>query len=381
MALHRSAVRVQREITHLCHEGLEPLVLIREVLSRLSVAVPVDTWMCATLDPATLLYTGSVRHGFPEGAADATPRLMHNEFMEDDFNKFETFARGRRSVGALFEATGGVPERSIRYRDIFLPMGLGDELRGALKAGSSAWGAFCLHRELAPSGFTADETEYVQQLAPHLGEGLRASLLLGGIEESEPGTGPGLMILSDELDLLAVTPVAERWLSEMGDWSRTQVPQTVVAVATRLLACESGDGISSDAMPRARARTRSGHWLTLHATRLSRPESGNQIAVIMELARPIEIAPLLLEAYGLTQREKDVARLVLQGWSTEAIVDELVISALTVQQHLKAVFEKVGVRSRRELVAQVFHQRYLPRMLAGDRVGANGWFASPAAGA
>ena len=84
-----------------------------------------------------------------------------------------------------------------------------------------------------------------------------------------------------------------------------------------------------------------------HASRLAAGEPGGQIAVILEVARPVEVAPPLLAAYALTPRETEVAALVLAGHSTEAIAATLVISPFTVQQHLKAMFEKVGVRSRR----------------------------------
>ena len=92
-----------------------------------------------------------------------------------------------------------------------------------------------------------------------------------------------------------------------------------------------------------------------------------------------EIAPLVLEAYDLTEREAQVAQLVLQGVPTDEIAAALSISSLTVQQHLKAVFDKTGVRSRRDLVAQIFTRQYLPRILAGARLGADGWFAEPSA--
>ena len=107
----------------------------------------------------------------------------------------------------------------------------------------------------------------------------------------------------------------------------------------------------------------------LHAARLSGASGERQIAVIVEPAAPAEIAPLVLQAYGLTDREAQVAQLVLRGFSTREIADGLFIAALTVQQHLKAVFEKTGVRSRRELVAHVFAQHYLPRMLGPAGVG------------
>lgn len=374
MAMHRSAERVRRDIVQLCHAGLEPLSLLQASLERLQRVVPVDGWFCATTDPATLLYTSTQAHEIPESAS---PLLLHNEFMQDDFNKFESFTRGGRPVGVLYAATGGVPERSVRYRDIFVPMGLGDELRGAMMAGTSCWGCFCLHRELAPTGFTEEEAAFIQQLTPHLGEGIRASILLGSLDQAEPGTGPGLLILSDRLTLLAATPAAEQWLTEMGHRTRTGgLPEVILMLAARLQGLEQVGEVAPDAMPRARVRTRLGRWLTLHASRLAGGDPSGQIAIIFELARPVEVAPLLLEAYALTPREAELAQLVLQGWSTEAIVDELCISALTVQQHLKAVFEKVGVRSRRELVAQVFHQQYLPRVLAKDPIGAAGWFAA-----
>jgi DNA-binding NarL/FixJ family response regulator len=52
-----------------------------------------------------------------------------------------------------------------------------------------------------------------------------------------------------------------------------------------------------------------------------------------------------MSAYGLTQREPEVTRLVLQGKSTAEIANRLVVSPHTVQQQLKRIFEKTGVRS------------------------------------
>jgi DNA-binding CsgD family transcriptional regulator len=72
-----------------------------------------------------------------------------------------------------------------------------------------------------------------------------------------------------------------------------------------------------------------------------------------------------------------VTRLVLHGRSTREIADDLHVSAYTVQDHLKAIFAKVGVGSRRELVATLFQQHYAPRLEGGATVGSDGWFTGP----
>ena len=58
--------------------------------------------------------------------------------------------------------------------------------------------------------------------------------------------------------------------------------------------------------------------------------------------------------------------------STTQIGQALTISANTVQQHLKHVFEKTGVRSRRDLVGKVFFAHYEPRVRDNERRVADG---------
>ena len=116
----------------------------------------------------------------------------------------------------------------------------------------------------------------------------------------------------------------------------------------------------------ARVRTRGGAWVVLHGAVLV--DSGSRrVGVIVEAVTQDRISPLLMAAYQLTPRERDVTGLVLRGASTAAIAAELVLSPHTVQQHLKSVFEKTGVRSRRELVARVFFAHYEPRFRDNER--------------
>jgi DNA-binding CsgD family transcriptional regulator len=103
----------------------------------------------------------------------------------------------------------------------------------------------------------------------------------------------------------------------------------------------------------------------------------NAVAVIIEQASPLEIAPVVMLAYGLTKQERAVTGLVCRGLSTREIAHRLFISTNTVQDHLKSIFSKTGVRSRRELVATILNEQYLPRIMTGQPLGPTGFFSEP----
>ena len=372
----RSAERVRQEIIRLSHAGLNSRTFRVETVRRLQKLIPIDASFFATADPATLLFTSAV---VDDVLARAASELLENEFLREDSVKFVSLARGPSPVGSLNVATKGELARSPRYQEILEAMDLGDELRAALVVGSKCWGFVCLHRERSSPNFTPTEATFLARLTPHLAEGLRTALLIGdaGATSLQPD-GPGLLLLGDDLSLAAMTPAAEGWLAEVAesDWpGALELPGAVYTVAARLQALEhAGSHASPDMTTRIRLRTASGRWLVLHASRLRASGSGGQIAVILEEARPVEIAPLIVDAYGLTKREGEITKLVLRGLSTAEVSGELHITNNTVRDHFKAIFDKVGVRSRRELVAQVFAQHYQPRMATGQEPKADGWF-------
>jgi DNA-binding CsgD family transcriptional regulator len=372
----RSAERVRQEIVRLCHAGLDSRTFRVESVRRLRRLIPVDASFFATADPATLLFTSAV---VDDVLAQATSQFVENEFLKDDSVKFVSLARASSPVDSLGVATKGELVRSPRYQEILEPMDLGDELRAALVVGSKCWGFMCLHRERSSSNFTPAEAAFLAKLTPHLAEGLRTTLLIGDARVASPQPdGPGLLLLADDLSLVAITPAAEAWLAEVAqyDWRGSlELPDAVYAVAARLLLLERGGGHAQpDLMPRTRLRTASGRWLVLHASRLRAADAEGRIAVIFEEARPSEIAPLIVDAYGLTKREGEITRLVLRGLSTAEVSGELHITPNTVRDHFKSIFDKIGVRSRRELVGQVFAQQYQPRMATGQEPDADGWF-------
>jgi DNA-binding CsgD family transcriptional regulator len=85
--------------------------------------------------------------------------------------------------------------------------------------------------------------------------------------------------------------------------------------------------------------------------------------VIIEPSRPQELAWLRVSAYGLSERERAVVDLVVQGASTREISRALYISEYTVQEHLSNAFDKVGVRGRRALIKRLFFDNLYPELL------------------
>lgn len=358
-ALTPQAARVARsKLVADAFAGHDVPTLLRRGIAALGSAVPFDAaGFCAT-DPDTLLWTDGVVVGLP---AETVPAFFEAEVLEDDVLAFRDLAGARRPVGVLSVVTDGAPERSARFRRMYRPNGMADELRVALMADGRCYGAACLLRAEGGPRFTAREATFMAEAGRHLGDGLRAALTAAPPAAPDAAlacaAGPAVVVVDDHARPLSVSDAAAAWLERLDPLAAAAgvmppVVQGVVASARRRAAGEDGPP------PRARLRTAGGCWVTLHATALSGDERA--WAVVLEPSRPSEVLPLIAEGHDLTGREREVLALLLRGVPDRAIAEALVVSPHTAREHARRVLQKFGVRSRGELQALLFEQQHAP---------------------
>ncbi|MGE3289608.1 MAG: LuxR C-terminal-related transcriptional regulator [Pseudonocardia sp.] len=370
---HADAGRAARTVSRLTHR--EPdLDRLRTDLDRaLRALVGWDAAAWATTDPATLLFTSCVLCGRAEDTG-LESRLFALEFARDDVNTFAELTRLPVPVGTLRAATGGQPERSRRYRELLRPLGVTDELRAAFVENGQCWGTLIAYRT-GGAPFGPDEVAVLAAIGPAVAAGLRTAMLHAALQGPPgPGPVPGVVLIAADGAVRDISPQARHWLDEAD--VAGQVPSVLrsVAAATRAAAGEHGPAVPAAA--HARLPGRSGGWIRLHGTLL---EASGEVAVVVEPATEVHLADVLVRAYGLTPREREVTELVARGYSTADIAGALFISAYTVQDHLKSILAKTGVPNRRELVAALHGRHYAPVTRTGGRPGPYGWYlADPA---
>ncbi|MDC8447035.1 MAG: response regulator transcription factor [Nitrospira sp.] len=90
-------------------------------------------------------------------------------------------------------------------------------------------------------------------------------------------------------------------------------------------------------------------------------ESGGKMGLELAFTRQVESnppPPAWPEA--LTDREREIIRLVKQGLSNKDIAYKLSISDSTVRHHMTSIFDKVGVPNRQKLLIHAHHVRATP---------------------
>lgn len=374
MASALTLERVRRDVEVLSHAGLDADAFLTEVFDSLRRALPSDAACVASIDPATGLVTGAYKFGELAGRDDTDELWGLTEYGHVEATSYTELARSGVSAVGLDLATGGDPRRSRRVRELVQSaLGCHDELRLLARDDGQLWGGAALFRGGASAPYTQAEVDFAASLSSHLARGLRVGILARLAQAPAPtaNAGPAVLLFDERGQLQQASQQASERLAQLAQDDGSPTP-TAVLSALVAAAWRYATG-ATDVLPSTRIRVRTGEWLVLHASPLSAADgAARSVVVTIEQARPPEIVPLVVAAFGLTRRERDVTRLVLQGIDTREISALLHLSPHTVQDHLKSVFEKSGVRSRRELVARVFFDQYAPRI--GTALGPSGGF-------
>lgn len=341
--------------------------LLEGVATEVGKVVPYDGAMWFGLDPGTLLAVAPARMERLDDGFCAT--FWFGEFHEQDANLIADLARDPSPAATLRSATGDRPMRSARYRDFLQPQGYDDELRVVFRTGGRSWGHAALLREPGRPAFDEDDVAVLEAISPIVASAFRTH-----VAQVIPKPGfthaPGLMLFDRHGAIISANDAASRWLAEIygtdasTDWFEIlrglESPDVEAAIPIiPLIARAHAVAAGRDAREaRLRLRDQSGRWLVLHASVLEGVSNEGNVAIVVEPAKSGDLAPIIIEAYGLTPRERDVVRAIARGSSTPEIAAELFLSAHTVRDYIKSVFEKVGVSSRGELVAKLFAEHY-----------------------
>ncbi|MEI5673003.1 MULTISPECIES: response regulator transcription factor [unclassified Nocardioides] len=369
-----TAERVRQDVEVLSRGGLDLETFLEEAAESVRRAVPWEAACLATHDPGIHLLTSARKYGGLRDVDSHDQEFALIEYGAVEPTGFYEIAAAERPAAGVHLTHDGEIERSVRMSSFMVPhFGFGDEARLLFRENGRAWGAMALFRGSDDTAFAAEDVAYLASLSKLFARGVRGGLLERMATTSPPAQqGPVVLIVGTDDRVLQMSAGAEDRIRglRVGDGScdPTSVVGAVVGAARRYARGESA------VPPRARVRGESGMWLVVHASPLSGAgDREGEVVVTIEEARPPEIVALVVAAFDLTQRERDVTQLVLQGVDTKEIAATLHVSTYTVQDHLKSVFDKADVRSRRELISRIYFDQYVPRM--GSELSPSGWYA------
>jgi DNA-binding CsgD family transcriptional regulator len=341
MTTDRRRSRCRERLERLSNSQLDSEAVRHEAILELQHTIGFDRWCWPLADPETAVpLSGLAEHDYGPNL----PRALELEFSGGDFIAKPFVARHERAVAALSAETGGDLARSRRWDEVLRRVGIGDIAVAACRDELGCWGWIEAYRDVADRAFDEDELELLADVARTMAPPLRRSRAQPSASATEPAAS-GVLVLDDHLSVRASSEAARTWIAALPAASMFtawgMLPPVVYPVAT--MARTRGHA-------HALERTADGRWLMIEATTVA--DAGNdQVAVIFRGATTAETFDILCRAYALTRRERDIVRAVSVGYDTRAMAERLFISRHTVQDHLKSIFDKTGVHSRRELLA------------------------------
>ena len=326
-------------------------ILGLELIARIRQAISFSGWCVALADPESLIVASAVAEN---PALRNLGRYFELEYAED-VNRFRDLLRQRSPVSSLQAATNGDPRQSARWREVYHGSGMGDELRVALVLDRRCWGYLELLREQGDGSFSEEEGTFLARLVPQIATSLRRAYVTDVPQtqrrEKRMVPAPGTVILDQNFREIASTPEAEEWMNCIRSASDAKfTPTAVLAVAARVRSLGSAQPLPGEEA-RVRVHNPTGEWVTISASPLSGGSALSGAVAVTLAGSGAELGNLVLEGCGLTARERELASLVLAGFSNREIATRLFLSPYTVGDHLKAILEKAGAHSKRELIA------------------------------
>lgn len=197
--------------------------------------------------------------------------------------------------------------------------------------------------------FRRGDVQFVQMMSRTIGGALSVAMERdAALATVEASAASGILMVDAAGSIQLATPAGERWLTRLGPRDgNLPVPVWAAMAAQRKARREEARVVS--------VRTGQG---VIRVEVSSAGETGQQAVVISGAHEPEGVA--VPGGWGLTQRETEVVEQLALGKNNREIAQALYVGDSTVEWHLRQVYEKLGVKSRQEVLAALFRQTVLP---------------------
>jgi DNA-binding NarL/FixJ family response regulator len=346
MSWDRPHSRAIDRVTRICDLRRDPRELRLLLLDEIRRAVPFDAYAWLLTDPETEVGCAPIA----DVPVSELPRLIRLKYLTS-VNRWTDL---EEAVGFLSTATEGQHERSLIWRDLLKNYGVIDVASIVFRDRFGCWAFLDLWRITGTTPFSEDESDFLDAVSPPITEALRraTAATFGAHPHLPSAKGPVVLMLSPDLEVKAQTADTEKYLRLLvpTEEDRPPVPAAAYNVGAQLIAREAG---VDDHPAMARVHLGEGAWLTLRAARIGEgsPSQDADIAVTIERSRPGERLRVFARASALSPRETELLQQLATGADTRGVAKAMFVSEHTVQDHLKAIFQKTGTRSRSTLLA------------------------------
>lgn len=363
--LSRSQEHARTRIQQAAASGLPPARLATAIAAALHTAVPADGYRLFGIDSGTLLVNRLL-------AASEEDDWARTEWLREVYLAAEPLAylelpnllRANLRVVAFQDrqtncwgyprdllATVSDHDHYRLFHELRSPVG--GTLLATFTANDQPIAALQWYRRDPRHPFRAADVAFVNHLSQTIGRALAASLARERATKNRTlPSASGILLLQPNGTVQFATPAAESWLALLGHLDRTTYDPLPTAIHSAVAALRSTAG-----SPAAKVTVSFPNGLLRVEASPAAPDG--TVAIVLSEERP-PASPTIPVTWPLTPQERQIVDLLIQGLTNRQIADRLYLSENTIEWHLRHAYEKIGVNTRTQLLARLFHELYLP---------------------
>jgi len=321
----------------------------QEALACINQATRSDASVLCVINPQTGALSDIIIQGCDNSLPDDLPKHISLE---------ETLVPKAISRGmTVWRPCDIVSERtwleSRVYREFLAPNGYHYAVAIEMRHDSSPTGLMCLLRKNSSQPYSEHELHILRLLQPHFDNAFNKAFLFKSVIDAKNALQAGIehfdrpiFVFDEDLELVRINISARRLCEQSSSFEAAL--SAIKQAAIRLIDLKLSGQTSFD-YPTGVKCILDGKVYMIEGSKvcLSDPSSFRWIIVAIDMTTHLlEAMRLSMAANEFSRREAEICMMLVSGLSNREIAEKLFIAEFTVKDHVKSIFDKLGVSSR-----------------------------------